>query len=50
MKKSLLVTSLAVAMVLGATVLPAQVEPAPYITVHFDAIDPAMTQAYEENG
>jgi hypothetical protein len=50
MKKNLIIASLAVTMVPGATVLTAQVEPAPYITVHYDTVDPSMMMAYEENG
>lgn len=50
MKKSFVIASLAVAIVLTATVLPAQIEPAPYITIHYDVIDPAHTSDWVENG
>jgi len=50
MKKSFIITSLAVAIVLMASVLPAQVDPAPYITIHYDRIDPAQTSGWVENG
>jgi hypothetical protein len=49
MKKSLVTTGLALAIVLAATALPAQVDPAPYITVHYDRIDPAHAEAWIEN-
>lgn len=48
MKKHLVTVCLAIALVAVATVLPAQ-EPAPYITVHYDTIDPSGTQAFEQN-
>ena len=48
MKKSLITMTLA-ALALMAAVLPAQMEPAPYATIHYDRIDPAQTAAFEEN-
>jgi hypothetical protein len=37
------------ALVLVSAALAAQVEPAPYITIHYDRIDPAHMSAWEEN-
>lgn len=38
------------ALVLAAVGASAQVEPAPYLTIHYDRIDPAHMQAWEQNG
>jgi hypothetical protein len=48
MKRSLITMTLA-GLVLVAAALPAQIEPAPYITVHVDRIDPAQMTAAEKN-
>jgi hypothetical protein len=48
MRKSLIPLTLAV-LVLAATGASAQIEPAPYITIHYDRIDPAHLQAWEGN-
>lgn len=48
MKKSIITVAF-VALVLAAAILPAQVEPAPFITIHYDTIDPAKMTAWEEN-
>ena len=47
--KRLTVTSLATACLLVAAALPAQIEPAPFVTVHYDTIDPAQSDAWNEN-
>jgi hypothetical protein len=47
MMKKLLMATCAVA--LAASALTAQPQPAPYILVHQDTIDPAQLQAFEEN-
>lgn len=44
-----LVATLALALLLAPSAALAQVEPAPFILVHYDRIDPAMTAAYEAN-
>jgi hypothetical protein len=49
MKERFVTTALLAVFVIGGAVLPAQVEPAPYITVHYDRIDPAMAAEFEAN-
>ncbi|MDH3743781.1 MAG: hypothetical protein OES47_01620 [Acidobacteriota bacterium] len=49
MKKKSLVTMTLGAAFLMAAFLPAQMEPAPYITIHYDRIDPAQSAAFEQN-
>jgi hypothetical protein len=44
-----LVATLALAVLLAPSAAFAQVEPARFIVVHYDRIDPAMTAAYEAN-
>lgn len=48
MRKSLISLTLAVAM-LAAVGASAQIEPAPYLIIHQDTIDPAHVQAWEQN-
>lgn len=48
MKKILILTTLA-ALVLPAAGALAQVEPAPYVIIHYDRVDPAQMQAWEKN-
>jgi len=49
MKQSTFITMVLVCLVLMAGALAAQVEPAPFVTIHFDRIDPAQTVAWEAN-
>ncbi len=49
MRRHLIPLTLA-ALVLAAVGASAQVEPAPYLIIHYDRIDPAHMQAWEQNG
>lgn len=49
MKQKTFVVSTLACLLLTAGAVAAQVEPAPFITVHYDRIDPAQTMAYEAN-
>ena len=50
MKKKSLVTLILGVAFLVAALLPAQMEPAPYVTIHYDRINPEQMMAWEENG
>lgn len=49
MQKITIAVVLALVCVLAAAPASAQIAPAPYITVHYDTVDPAQMQAFEKN-
>ena len=50
MKHKTLSVMLVAGLVLTAGAVVAQVEPAPFITIHYDRIDPAQMAEWETNG
>ncbi len=47
--KNGLVCGILAALALAATAVPAQIQPAPYVTIHYDRIDPAKMREFEAN-